>query len=67
MATREYMRFTRWEAEQGLACGWQFEVGWHRCCSGLEWAWYSREVNDGQTHSRINTYPRDVKWRSLRT
>ena len=41
-------RFTREEHERGDTTGWRFEVGWCRRMSGLEWAWFSREINNGK-------------------
>lgn len=43
----EYQRFSRWEVERGAADGWRFEVGWFGSALGVQWAWFSREVNDG--------------------
>jgi len=45
----EFMRFTRQEHERGKTVGWRFESGWHERASGLTWAWFSREVGDGET------------------
>ncbi len=42
-------RFTREEHERGDAAGWRLEAGWFRRMSGLEWAWFRREVEDGKT------------------
>lgn len=46
----EYQRFTLDEAKRGCATGWCFNAGWFRRASGLEWAWFSREVGDGTTN-----------------
>lgn len=47
----EMQRFTRSEDEQGLTAGWRLEVGWFTRASGLEWAWFGREVvDDDETH-----------------
>ena len=40
----EVRRFSHLEHDRGDTNGWQFEVGWFRRMSGLEWAWFSREV-----------------------
>lgn len=40
----EMVRFTRLDHEKGHTAGWHFEVGWFERASGLEWAWFSREV-----------------------
>jgi len=45
----EFMRFTRAEHERDETTGWRFESGWHTRASGLTWAWFSREVGDGET------------------
>jgi hypothetical protein len=43
----EYQRFSRWEVEHGVVAGWRFRVGWFGRESDVQWAWFSREVNDG--------------------
>jgi hypothetical protein len=45
----EFMCFTRQEHERGDTAGWRFEGPWHVRASGLEWAWFRREVDDGET------------------
>ena len=40
----EVVRFTRQEHEHGDTAGWRFDAGWFRRMSGLEWAWFSREI-----------------------
>jgi hypothetical protein len=42
-------RFTREEHERGDTAGWRLEVGWFTRSGGLVWAWFRREVEDGQT------------------
>lgn len=42
-------RFTREEHERGNSTGWRFEAGWFERASGLTWAWFSREVQRGET------------------
>ena len=42
----ETRRFTRYEHDQGDTTGWRFEAGWFRYVSGLEWAWFSREIRE---------------------
>ena len=39
-------RFTREEHERGETAGWRFEAGQFRYMSGLEWAWFSREITE---------------------
>ncbi len=41
-------RFTRNDFEKGSTTGWRFEAGWFRRASGLEWAWFSREVDESE-------------------
>ena len=36
--------FTREAHERQVTRGWQFEAGWFRRVSGLEWAWFSRRI-----------------------
>jgi hypothetical protein len=45
----EVHRFARDEHDGGDATGWRLDVGWFRRVSGLQWAWFSREVNDAAT------------------
>ena len=40
----EVQRFTEQEHASGETAGWRFEVGWFQYVSGLEWAWFSREL-----------------------
>ena len=44
----DMQRFTREEHERGQTAGWRFEAGWFVRMSGLTWAWFSREVEDGE-------------------
>ncbi len=46
----EVRRFTREEHAHGDTVGWCFETGWFHRNSGLRWAWFSREDNDGKAH-----------------
>ena len=43
----EYLRVLRKDAPYVEREGWRFAAGWFHRCSGLEWAWYVREVPDG--------------------
>ena len=43
----EYQRFSRREVEHGAAAGWRFAAGWFGSELGVQWAWFSREVNRG--------------------
>lgn len=43
-ASFELHRFTRQEVREGLAEGWRLHAGWFRRASGLEWAWFTRDV-----------------------
>jgi hypothetical protein len=45
----DFRRFTRQEHDCGDSAGWRFEVGWFTRHGGLVWAWFSREVGDGET------------------
>jgi len=45
----EVRRFTRDEHARGETAGWRFDGRWHRRASGLEWAWFQREISDGAT------------------
>ena len=47
-----YQRFTRQSHERGETAGWRFASGWHRRDSGLEWAWFTREVEDDDATER---------------
>ena len=47
METTEYLRVLREDARRLEGKGWSIAAGWYRRCSGLEWAWYVREVPDG--------------------
>ena len=47
MGTAEYLRVLREDARRLEGEGWRLAEGWFRRCSGLEWAWYTREVSDG--------------------
>ena len=38
-------RFTRRQHERGDTIGWLFEVGWFVRISGLQWAWFYKEVS----------------------
>ena len=40
----EVHRFTREEHDQGATAGWQFTAGWFTRDSGLQWAWFCKEV-----------------------
>ena len=42
----EVMRFTREEVQRGDATGWRFSAGWFRKVSGLEWAWFDRDIDE---------------------
>ena len=42
----EVMRFTRKEVQRGAATGWRFSAGWFRKTSGLEWAWFDRDLDE---------------------
>ena len=42
--TLDLRRFTRQQHERGDTTGWRFEAGWFERDSGLQWAWFSREV-----------------------
>ena len=42
----EVQRFTRQQNECGETAGWRRWSGWFQRASGLEWAWFRREVND---------------------
>ena len=44
-----FHRFTRLEHDHGDTTGWRFEAGWFQRVSGLEWAWFRREVEDEET------------------
>ncbi len=46
--TFEAKRVDRVAAVQAIADGWRFEAGWFRRASGLEWAWFSREVDESE-------------------
>ncbi len=41
-------RVDRLAAAQAIADGWRFEAGWFRRASGLEWAWFSRDVDESE-------------------
>ncbi len=45
----EVHRFTREEHDRGDTTDWHFDAGWFRRVSGLEWAWFRREVEDEET------------------
>ncbi len=47
----DVMRVTRRDYDRGQASGWQFEAGWFRRASGIEWAWFSREVDESEENS----------------
>ncbi len=47
-STREFLRITREECSNGLPYGWRFEAGWFRRASGLEWAWFGRDVDESE-------------------
>ncbi len=42
----EIQRFTRHEHTRGDTAGWRFEAGWFVRMSGLEWAWFSKEIRE---------------------
>ena len=44
----EVRRFTRQEHERGDTGNWWRTGAWYRRDSGLEWAWFRREVSDGE-------------------
>ncbi len=46
----EYFRVGREHACDATAKGWRFEAGWFRRASGLEWAWFSREIEESERH-----------------
>ena len=46
----EVRRFTHYEHECGETDGWRVYSAWYRRMSGLEWAWFRREVEDGEAH-----------------
>jgi len=41
-------RFTLEEHEAGDTAGWWLDAGWFRRDGGLVWAWFRREVDDGE-------------------
>ena len=41
-------RFIREEHTRGDTIGWRFEAGWFRYMSGLEWAWFGRDIDDNK-------------------
>ena len=41
-------RFTHYEHDRGDTTGWRFTAGWFTRDSGLRWAWFSREADDGE-------------------
>ncbi len=45
----ELRRFTLEEHERGKTHGWCFHCGWFVRASGLTWAWFQKEVEDGET------------------
>jgi hypothetical protein len=42
----DYMRYTRLQHARGDSAGWRFECGWFQRASGLEWAWFSRPIEE---------------------
>ena len=44
--TGEFQRFTREEHHRGDTEGWRFASGWFHRDSGLQWAWFIRDVEE---------------------
>ncbi len=44
--TGEFRRFTRHENDHGDTAGWRFTAGWFTRDSGLQWAWFTRDVEE---------------------
>ena len=44
----EVQRFTRQEYERGKTVSWDLYGGWYQRMGGLVWAWFRRDVEEGE-------------------